>query len=164
MAEMSDQNWLEEIYRQHRRPLFLTAWNVLRCPSLAEDAVHSAFVRLAGLAVLPRDRKLYAFRAVRNAAIDLARVRGRRLELPFDQDDAQPLYSVPTTDDDSLVAAQAALMRLDDRSRETVELHLHGGLTFQEIAGLCDEPLQTVAARYRRALDKIREFLEVCHE
>jgi RNA polymerase sigma-70 factor (ECF subfamily) len=164
MADMSDRNWLEGIYQEHRRPLFLTAWNVLRCPSLAEDAVHSAFVRLARLAKPPRDLKLYAFRAVRNAAIDLARGRKRQTEREFDGDDLQPLVGGPETQDESLAAAQSALARLDERSREVVELHLHGGLTFQEIAALCEEPLPTVASRYRRALDKIREILEVCHE
>jgi len=167
MADMSDRNWLEEIYREHRRPLFLTAWNVLRCPSLAEDAVHSAFVRLARLAAPPRDLKLYAFRAVRNAAIDLARGRDRRAERLLDGVDlldGEPLTVGPAMQDESLAAAETALARLDDRSREVVELHLHGELTFQEIAALCGEPLPTVASRYRRALDKIRESLEVFHE
>lgn len=161
---MPDQDWLDGIYRQHRRPLFLTAWNVLRCPNLAEDAVHSAFVRLASLPAAPREPKLYAFRAVRNAAIDLARVRGRRQEEPLSGDDERLDSVVPQIDDESLAAIHTALSQVDDKAREVVELHLHGHLTFQEIAAICDEPLQTVASRYRRTLEKLRLLLEVCHE
>jgi RNA polymerase sigma-70 factor, ECF subfamily len=164
MAEMPDQDWLDGIYRLHRRSLFLTAWNVLRCPSLAEDAVHSAFVRLTELPGAPRQPKLYVIRAVRNAAIDLARVRSRRQEAEISV--AEPyLHVVERADDaDSLAAANIALAQLDEKSREVIELHLHGRLTFQEIAAICDEPLQTVASRYRRALEQLRQLLEVCHE
>ncbi len=161
---MPDQDWLEGIYRQHRRSLFLTAWNVLRCPSLAEDAVHSAFVRLAELPASPREPKLYALRAVRNTAIDLARLRGRRMEEPIPVEERRSRFVIPPIDDESHSAAHTALTQLDEKSREVVELHLHGRLTFQEIAALCDEPLPTVASRYRRALDKLRQLLEVCHE
>jgi RNA polymerase sigma-70 factor (ECF subfamily) len=164
MVDMPERIWLDELYRQYRRPLFLIAWNVLHCQDLAEDAVHSAFVRLAGLPGAPRDPKLYAFRTVRNAAIDLARMRrrhtaesGAALETC-----AQPDSSAAS--DESLVEAQAALVQLDDAARDVVELHLHASLTFQEIAELLDQPLPTVASRYRRAIERIRELMEICHE
>ena len=161
---MPDRDWLEGIYRRHRRPLFLTAWNVLRCPSLAEDAVHSAFVRLAELSVPPGEPKLYAFRAVRNAAIDLARARCRRHEEQISVEENGPQVATQPAEDEALSAVHIALSHLDERAREVVELHLHGRLTFQEIAMLCNEPLQTVASRYRRALEKLRQLLEVYHE
>ena len=163
MAEMHDLEWLERIYREHQQPLFLTAWNLLRCQSLAEDAVHAAFVRLAQLTAAPRDAKLYAFRAVRNAAIDLMRKRDRTQQKHplVEYEESSP--DLLTEDDESLAAVRDALEQLDERSREAVELHLHGGLTFQEIATLCDEPLQTVASRYRRALEKLRQLLEAHH-
>ena len=63
--------WLAGLYRQNRRQLFLIAWSVLRQPDLAEDAVHAAFVGLARLSAPPREPRPYAFRAVRNAAVDL---------------------------------------------------------------------------------------------
>ncbi len=164
MVDMPERSWLDELYRRQRRPLFLIAWNVLRCPGLSEDAVHSAFVRLAALPAAPREPKLYAFRAVRNAAVDLARARNRQQVEPAAAIEGYTKVDAPAVDDESLVAAQAALEQLDDVSREVVELHLHASLTFQEIAGLLDQPLPTVASRYRRALEKLRDLLEICHE
>src|SRR5262249_11359942 len=162
---MPERSWVVELYRQHRRGLFLTAWNVLRCPSLAEDAVHTAFVRLAELQARPREPKLYAFRAVRNAALDLAKVRGRRREEPFGSETAEDRIEstgvvAATDDNETMTAVSAALEQLDDAERETVELHLHGGLTFREIATIVGQPLPTVASRYRRTIEKLRGILE----
>jgi RNA polymerase sigma factor (sigma-70 family) len=161
---MPDQVWLDDLYRQHRRPLLLTAWNILRCPSLAEDAVHSAFAGLAGLREPPHEPKLYAFRAVRNAALDLVQVRGRRREEPIPADVHRASCEFLADGDDSLAALAAALETLDTLAREVVELHVHAALTFQEIGALLEQPLPTVASRYRRALEKLRETLEICHE
>lgn len=157
---MQDWDWLERIYRQHKQQLFLTAWNVLRCPSMAEDAVHAAILRLSERSVPPVDPKLYAFRAVRNAAIDLSRSRSRRQAARFPIDEQSEPAAFPI-DDESLAAAQAALLQLDEGDREVVELHLHGRLTFHEIATICEEPLQTVASRFRRAIEKLRKMLDV---
>ncbi len=161
---MVGPTWLDELYRQYRQPLFLTAWNILRCSSLAEDAVHSAFVRLAELRKAPRGPKLYAFRAVRNAAVDLSRNRARRREEPIGVAAGTENIEPVSGDDELLTSVSAALSQLDDASREIVELHLHSGLTFREIASVVEEPLPTVASRYRRALEKLRQSLEVCRE
>ncbi len=161
---MPGPTWLDELYRQYRRSLFLMAWNILRCSSLAEDAVHSAFVRLAELRKMPRGPKLYAFRAVRNAAVDLSRNRARRREEPIGLQPAPQIGGPLSSDDELLVVVSAAIDLLDDAAREIVELHLHSGLTFREIASVLDEPLQTIASRYRRALEKLRQSTEVCRE
>jgi RNA polymerase sigma-70 factor (ECF subfamily) len=161
---MHGRTWLDELYRQYRQPLFLTAWNVVRCSNLAEDAVHSAFVRLAELRKAPRGPKLYAFRAVRNAAIDLSRHRSRRREEPIGAERVSESFGPIPDDGELLSSVSVALDQLDDASREVVELHLHSGFTFREIAAVLDEPLQTVASRYRRALEKLRQLLEVCGE
>jgi RNA polymerase sigma-70 factor (ECF subfamily) len=161
---MPDQVWLDDLYRHHRQPLLLTAWNILRCPCLAEDAVHSAFARLAKLRKPPYQPKLYVFRAVRNAALDFARARARRREEPIPADIDRVSCEFLADGRDSLSAVSAALEKLDALAREVVELHIHSALTFHEIAALLEQPLPTVASRYRRALEKLRETLEVCHE
>jgi len=142
----------------------MTAWTVLRRADLSEDAVHAAFVKLIKLDSTPNDPKLYVFRSVRNAAIDLAKARSRRREEPLsaDWDAPRPETEVPNAD---LLRSMADLLeRLDASSREVIELHLHADLTFQEIAELLGEPLPTVASRYRRALDKLGKEIKVRHE
>lgn len=161
---MHDRTWLVDLYAEQRQPLFLAAWNVLRCVSLAEDALHSAFARLATLSTPPREPKVYAFRAVRNAALDVRKVRSRRREVSLEGIADRPDVEVLPNADDSQAAVTTALEQLDDVAREIIELRLQSGLTFQEIAAVMEQPLPTVASRYRRAILKMQSMLEVCHE
>lgn len=164
---MPSSAWLGPLYEQFRRELFLTAWSTLRQREAAEDAVHAAIVKLAALDAPPRDPKLYLFRCVRNAAIDLRRSQFRRSETSLPDDDQIPSQGPDESDGfdaETLRSVQGVLESLDERSRETIELRLHAGLTFREIADLLDEPLPTVAARYRRALERMGERLEAPHE
>jgi len=44
--------------------------------------------------------------------------------------------------------------------RETVVLHLNGGMKFKEIARMQKIPLSTVQGRYRYGLEKLRSILK----
>jgi RNA polymerase sigma-70 factor (ECF subfamily) len=55
--------------------------------------------------------------------------------------------------------AQDALDAVPLRMREVVLLHLAEGLTFEEIARILKEPMNTVKSRYRRALEALRGLL-----
>lgn len=164
MPDMTDSAWLSELYERYRRELFLTAWQVLRDSGLAEDAVHSAFAKLVQAAKRPEDPKLYVFRCVRNAAVDLARTKSRRREehLEPNWDISVGCLDESHTEATALVAR--LLERLDDAGREVIGLHLHAKMTFAEIAKLFGEPLPTVTSRYRRALEKLGQQVDICHE
>jgi RNA polymerase sigma-70 factor, ECF subfamily len=101
---------------------------------------------------------------VRNAALDFARIRARRREEPIPANIDRSSGEFRADGEDLLAAVSAALEKLDPVAREVVELHIHAALTFQEIAALLEQPLPTVASRYRRALEKLLDVLEVCHE
>lgn len=134
------------------------------------------------------DPVAYVYRAVRNAAIDHVRrywPGGNRTVTPADlgagPSDSGPdgdgrtngdaLFERPTADRQydpearSIGAETAAWVarsveRLPDEQREAVVLRVYGGLTFEQIAAVVRAPLPTVAARYRRALDRLRPHLE----
>ena len=150
---------LEILYDQFGRQMLACAYAVTGCRDLAEDAIHEAFCRLLQLVQPPRDLKAYAFRAVRNAALDL--VRRRRGE-PF-EDDAffdpadDPRRSAEKAEFERRV--QDALARMTEPDREVIVQHLYGELTFREIAELLDLPLGTVTTRYQRAIIRLRDFL-----
>ncbi|HEV7282740.1 MAG TPA: sigma-70 family RNA polymerase sigma factor [Pirellulaceae bacterium] len=164
---MASAAWLGPLYEQFREELFLTAWTTLRRREQAEDAVHAAVVKLAALPTPPDDAKLYLFRCVRNAAIDLLRAQARRAETGLAHDDWFPAPDAAAPgafDEETLASVRALVETLDARSRETIELRLHANLTFREIADLLNEPLPTVASRYRRALERLGERLQAPHE
>lgn len=156
-----ESDWLADIYRDYRCEFLLAAWTVVRNQETAEDAVHSAFVRLMQLRAPPNNPKLYAFKSVRNAALDLLAKQERRRERPLERAWEPAMISTDLQDTSLLAAVAKAVGELEQESREVVELHLRGELTFQEIADLLCQPLSTVASRYRRALVKLRQQLGV---
>jgi RNA polymerase sigma-70 factor (ECF subfamily) len=98
---------------------------------------------------------------VRTAAISLLSTRARRREQPIDTAAYIAAATSAGPDDQPLEAVRLAIEQLDPPDREVIELHLQAGLTFQDVANLLGEPLATVTSRYRRALIKIRERIEV---
>jgi RNA polymerase sigma-70 factor (ECF subfamily) len=123
----------------------------------AEDLVQELFVKLLRVSeTAPQQPLAYAYRAVRNAAMNLHRDRKREIELP--ENDTW-LVRAGAKPEESL-ALQQALRELPPEQQETVFLRIWSGMTLQEIADATDTPLNTVASRYRYALEKLRERLK----
>jgi RNA polymerase sigma-70 factor, ECF subfamily len=60
-------------------------------------------------------------------------------------------------EESELVAKALGLLSAEDR--ELVEMKVHAGLTFREIAAVTGRPQPAVASRYRRALETMRPWL-----
>jgi RNA polymerase sigma-70 factor (ECF subfamily) len=69
--------------------------------------------------------------------------------------EAAPEVSAPIAAEDRL-ALDAAIRALPPEQREVIHLHVFEGLTFKEVALATGEPANTVASRYRYALEKLR--------
>lgn len=162
--------WLDEIYREHRQGLFSLALSVTRQPMSAEDAVHDAIVRLAKSNATPEGNAVaYVFRSVRNAAIDQLRKRGRSRETPlehaaslFASTSPAPEAQMMTTESNAQL--MQAVDALPEAQRQAIVMKIFAGLTFQQIAQACDEPISTVASRYQRGLAKLKHTMEGQHE
>lgn len=124
----------------------------------ASDVLQSAFLR----AVKSRRRfrgvenpVAYMFQIARNEA---ARAAGKRRvttqTLPTEE-----LVADTNENAEDAEAIAAALNRLEADDRELIELKIYAGLTFREIAAIVDRPLATVATRYCRALESLRDWL-----
>lgn len=153
---------LEKLYRECRQQLFTCALVITRSAARAEDAVHDAFCGLLGGNCRPDDLKAYAFRAVRNAALDQVRRRANA-DRPLSDFVFDPAAPPGESAEDAEFHQRVAesLLRLSADERETVVQHLYGELTFQQIATVRDAPLGTVVSWYRRAIEKLRAKLEV---
>ena len=156
--------WIERVYAEHRQGLYSLALAIVGLREDAEDAVHEAFARLCrvqsnGLAdPWPMSTRPYGTRPW-IACGAAGRCRGRPVlfrSLPGTADD--PLR--PLLDQERDRQVQTAVEALPAEKREVVVMKLYGQLTFAQIAAVLEEPLSTVATRYQRALDELRELLE----
>lgn len=136
--------------------MYRYALMVLADPSAAADAVHQVFLKLMrtrGASAIEAGER-YLFRAVRNECFSTLRAARR------DRAFGGPLLEPIADDDQDLrLTVEEALRVLPPEQREVVHLKVFEGFTFQEIADLTGESINTLASRYRYALDKIRARL-----
>ncbi len=156
-------------YAAHAARLLLFVRHWLPERADAEDAVQSGFVKFWKHRPHPHDADvplLYA--AVRSAALDMLRSRGRRAKreeaVMLDADDCW--WDADTIQErERAELMQHALAKLPEEQREVVMLRIWSEMTFAEIAETLDENINTIAARHRYALAALKKLLpEECHE
>lgn len=148
----------ESLYRELGTPVYTVLLRIVRDRFLAEDLFQDFF---AGLYQKPpaegvRKPRAYLFQTARNLALDA--LRRRRDTAPLE--DAALTAAAPETGPEKLDLADA-ISKLELPERQTVALHLNAGLRFREIAAITGEPLGRVYARYRKAIEKLRAYVEM---
>lgn len=148
------------LYARLGSTLYAVARSMTPSRADAEDAVQQAFLELyrsrEAFARAERPRA-YALRAVHHAALRV-RARGARseaLEGAPEPSSREPACGADERDP----RLDAAVAALPEEQRDVLALRLDGELTFAEIGATLGLPEDTVASRYRRALERLRERL-----
>ena len=143
------------LYDAYGSDLYRYAVMLLANREAAEDVIQQVFLAIVGGGATIHDEERYLRRAVRNGCYSV--LRGRRLT----NDDGileAAAGAQPITPEDR-IALSTALSGLPAEQREVVHLHVYEGRTLKEVAELTDESPNTVASRYRYALEKLRSTL-----
>jgi RNA polymerase sigma-70 factor (ECF subfamily) len=160
-ARRGDRDAAADLFRRYWREAWRAAYAITGRRALADDVAADAFER--AFAALGRfdDRRPFGpwlHRIVANRAIDLVRAE-RRIsgeELP-ETADRSTGYDAG---DGGLLAAVAELPL---ERRVVVVLRFGVGMTPKQIAKTLDLPVGTVNSRLARALEQLRESMEVEH-
>ena len=146
-------------YDRFAGPLYRYALMILADHGAAADAVHQVFTAwLSGGGAAPDEEERYLRRAVRNACYSALRQRRPNVMSA----DAGPLLEAIAAGRDrpeERIAVEQAMRVLPAEQREVIHLKVFEGWTFQEIADFGGESINTIASRYRYAMDKMRERL-----
>jgi RNA polymerase sigma-70 factor (ECF subfamily) len=148
---------LETIWQESARPLHGYAFALTGDADEADDILSDVVAKLLrsrGRLRWVRNPKAYLFAAVRNAARDGAERRARAGSVALG---GWPEPAAP--DPTRAVDVLSAVMSLPHEQRETVVLHIWGGLTFREIGRLTGARPATATSRYRYGLEKLRKAL-----
>jgi RNA polymerase sigma factor (sigma-70 family) len=161
--------WLDAIYQEYGSSLYRYALALTCVVEDAQDAVQDIFARISRdrkrfLEV--KDVKAYLFSSTRNAAYSILR---RRMRVAFLNDmlcaDIAAVVA-PTVKPTSvtIMLVRDILAELSIEQREVVVLKILNQMTFKEIASTVKASVNTVAARYRYAVIKLRKSLEAAAE
>ncbi len=147
---------VKTLYERHGSALVAYACSCGVDFASAEDVVQQVFLKmLRSWQSKPQVPLAYLYRATRNACLNLRRDRMRETNLP--EEETWFLHS--GGDQEQVLTLQKALRDLPEEQREAVFLRVWSGMTLLEIADATETPLNTVASRYRYALEKLREWL-----
>lgn len=147
---------LKSLYQGHGAALAAYACSFGLDHASAEDVVQQLFLKMLGeQSFTPRAPLAYLYRATRNASLNLRRDRHRETDLHG----TESWFVHPGSAREETLNLQKALKDLPVEQRETVFLKVWSGMTLFEIAEVTETPLNTVASRYRYALEKLREHL-----
>ena len=157
---------LHRIYMEYKDNLLTIAVSMLHDTYAAEDVLHDVFVSFAGSVgkiQLRGSLKSYLTASVMNRVRDMYRKKKHHLveleeagQLAGDSDG--PMQSAEFGEEAGRLTD--ALAQLPLEQRETIVLHLKGGMKFKDIAKMQRIPLSTVQGRYRYGLDKMRTILK----
>lgn len=148
---------LARLYDRLGAPLYRYAVMILADTAAAEDVVQDVFAAVWRSGVRPDDEDSYLYRAVRNACYSALRGRARAASDAPLLEPAAPEAPDPA----ERIALEAAIRELPAEQREVVHLKVFQGLTFRDIAALTGESINTIASRYRYAIEKLRSTLGV---
>lgn len=132
----------------------------------AEDAVQDGFVRFLQARKRAEDEAAYLYACVRSAAIDAARTRDRRKRVDERRAAPESIFIDDPAPIELAASVEAALARLTGEQREVLVMKIWGELTFLQIAQALKTNANTVASRYRYAIERLEAMLadEVRHE
>jgi RNA polymerase sigma factor (sigma-70 family) len=164
--KQGDKEALRRIYMEYKDNLLTIAASMLHDTCNAEDVLHDVFVSFAGgigNIQIRGSLKSYLIASVVNRVRDMYRKKKHHLvELEeagqLAADSGGPVGVTEFGEEAELLTG--ALSRLPLEQRETIVLHLNGGMKFKEIARMQKIPLSTVQGRYRYGLDKLRAILK----
>jgi RNA polymerase sigma-70 factor (ECF subfamily) len=157
MPRPPDGEWIGRLYDRHGASLYRYAVMVLADPATAADVVQTVFVSLLKQRAKPEFDEQYLRRATRNECFSALRKRRRDLLAA-----AGPILDAVDARSDrphERLALERALRELPAEQREVVHLKAFEGMTFQEIADVTNQSTNTVASRYRYAIEKLRGLL-----
>ena len=155
-----DRDRFRELYLAYRGLMYHVAYQILKNPQDAEDAVHQSFVKLAERMAdipggpSPRLRNLVVTVAERKA-LDMYRARQRH---PQEELDEAVLAAWPAPPPDGSLSA--AMAGLPPRYREVLLLKYYNGYSAREIAAFLSSTPEAVTQTLHRARRRLEEMLK----
>jgi RNA polymerase sigma factor (sigma-70 family) len=156
---------LRRIYLKYKDDLLTIVASILHDVDAAEDVLHDVFVTFAagaGNIKLRVSLRNYLAASVANRVRDIYRKKKHptvSLENvhQISTDSSDPVQ--PAIFGEEFRQLTDALLRLPFEQRETIILHIKGGMKFREIARMQGITTSTVQGRYRYGIGKLRTIL-----
>ncbi|MEN6357575.1 MAG: sigma-70 family RNA polymerase sigma factor [Armatimonadota bacterium] len=158
--------WLRAVHDKYAQSLFRYALALTGSIEDAQDAVQEVFARIAkGWKRFGEVRNVnaYLFSATRNAAYSILRRRKRSESLhdAICTDLATACVPQDRRTSATIISIRDAFSDLSVEQREVIVLRILHQMTFKEIAEMVGVSANTIYARYRLGIERIRHVLDI---
>jgi len=159
-------NSFSYLVRSYKKPLFTYLLRLSGNKSTAEDMFQETLLKVwQSLKNYNEQNKFssWLFSIAHNVAVDILRKRKVRDNIIYMDEIHEPdnrlnPFTILITKE-SGVKISNAINTLPDKQKQVFLLRQHGEMTFKEIAGLLNEPLNTVLGHMHYAVEKLRKEL-----
>lgn len=151
-----DQDALARLYHETSAGVYAYAFSVLKNSQDAEDVLQDCFLRIQSSAGAYRSNgkpMAWILTITKNLCMDLLRKKKNTAALSYDP-------GLSWADPDDRIVVEACLQILTDEERQIVVLYAVSDIRHREVAEVMGLPLSTVLSKYRRALKKMKNYLE----
>jgi RNA polymerase sigma-70 factor, ECF subfamily len=157
---MTPEHEAGRLYDAYGASLYRYALMILASREGAEDVIQQVFAALLNTRRRQiDDEERYLRRAVRNACYSALRHQKVRRGRTADETLLEVAAEAPAVSEEDRIALAEAIRELPPDQREVIHLHIFEGRTFKDVAEMTGEPLNTIASRYRYALEKLKATL-----
>ncbi len=158
----NDMTALDELYHLTERTLYAFSLSLTRDHEESIELIQETYLKVMSAAHLykPMGKPLaWLFTIAKNLYYSKYRKERKviHLEPEIIANDQRFAYM---TDADDKIVLEGVLKRLTEEEREIVMLHAAVGMKHQEIADSLGLKLSTTLSKYRRALQKLRKYME----
>jgi len=159
---VSGLDGLEEVFREHSRLIYRTAYGVTGSAEDAKDIVQTIFLRLLERGFptdFHKNPRAYLYRAAVNQALDIVRKRRRRVFVGEEECLTLPASDTAIVDDEIHGRLYEAIAELNPESAQIVILrHLHNQSDAQ-IAKMLGVSRATIAVRLFRLRARLKKII-----
>lgn len=160
-AQDAERTDLGALYDEHAAAVYRLLLAMLRSPDDAQDVLSDVFLAVARQSLRRiANLRVYLLTAARNCAISVLRRRKREVSVEPSDPCFFDIGRVDAPDRLLTHAVEDALRDLPADQREVIVLKAYEELTFAEIAAITRTPPNTVASRYRYAIERLRRALQ----
>ncbi|MEI6316564.1 MAG: RNA polymerase sigma factor [bacterium] len=165
----------KELIERYIKPLFGFSYRMTGKKDLADDITQETCLKIwrkiSQYKTGSNTFKSWVFTIARNTTIDFLRKKKMPVISDFDTIDGHNYVTETTPDLDTLPSTliekaenkkliDGALQTLSIEDKEILTLHYQEELTFENIGTILKKPLNTVKSRHRRALSKLKTYIE----
>lgn len=165
----------KNLITRYSKPLYFFAYRMTGKSELSEDILQEVCLKIwkkiSQYKIGSGTFKSWVFTIARNTAIDQLRKKKFPVISQFDTDDGHNYLMETVSDPETLPETliekaeqkhmvDGAMQSLSLEEREILTLHYQEEMTFEVIGKILKKPLNTVKSRHRRALIKLKKYLE----